>query len=221
MRAVMLAVMAALSLAACAQGGNDPSLTPQQNAMRQQAGRWNSTVATGGLVGAAAGAALGAALGGDNRGTAALVGAGVGAIGGLLAGAMIANRNQAFEDQERPIQERIADAQNRALELQASALAANELTADNIRRLDALEYQFRRGQISAATYRAQAQSMRSDIALMRNEQAAAQGFVDRMANSAQTAPQLRPEEVKARNSVSSIQRSADQLENRLARVPAA
>ncbi|UPY38946.1 hypothetical protein [Sediminicoccus sp. KRV36] len=220
-RAAMLAMMAGLSLVGCASNAYDPSLSPQQNAMRQQAGRWNATVATGALVGAAGGAALGAAVGGRNRGTAALIGAGAGALGGLLAGALVANRNLAFENQEMPLQDRIADAQARALELQRSAQAANELAADNIRRLDFLENQVRRGQISASALSAQARSMQADVDLMRQEQSGAQEFVNRLADSAKTAPQLRSEEGKARHSANSIQRSADQLENRLARVPAA
>lgn len=220
-RAAMLAILAACTLVACASNAYDPSLSPQQNAMRQQAGRWNATVATGTLVGAASGAAIGAAVGGRNRGTAALIGAGVGALGGLIAGTVVANRNQAFENQEMPLQDRIADARQRTMELQRSAQTANELTADNIRRLDQLEAQYRRGQISAASYAAQARSMQADVDLMRNEQSGAQGFVDRLANSAQNAPQLRPEEIKARHSATSIGRAADQLENRLARVPAA
>lgn len=220
-RAVLLMLVAALGLAACAQGVDDPSLTPQQRAMRAQAGRWNTTVATGALVGAAGGAALGAAVGGRNRGTAALVGAGIGLLGGLAAGALVANRNMAFENREAPLMDRIADAQQRGMELQRSAAAANELTMDNLRRLDMLEGQYRQGKISAATYQQQAQAMRADIELMRNEQSGAQGFADRLASGAQSVPQFRQEEAKARHSATSIQRSADQLENRLARVPAA
>lgn len=220
-RAAILAMAAALSLVACATGMDDPNLSPQQRAMRQQSGRWNATVATGTLAGAAGGAALGAAFGGNNRGTAALIGAGIGALGGLVAGAMVANRNLAFENQEAPIKDRIADAQQRILELERSAKAANDLAMDNIRRLDQLEGQYRRGQITAATYRAQAQSMQADVELMRNEQGGAQSFADRLAGSSQTAPQLRSEEVKARQSAITIQRSADELERRLARVPAA
>jgi uncharacterized membrane protein len=220
-RAAMLAMVATLSLVGCASTAYDPSLTPQQNAMRQQAGRWNATVATGALVGAAGGAALGAAVGGRNRGTAALIGAGAGALAGLVAGTMVANRNLAFENQEMPLRDRIADAQARTVELQRSAQAANELTADNLRRLDALEAQYRRGQISAASYQAQVRSMQSDVDLLRTEQSGAQDFVNRLSRSAQTTPQLRAEEGKARHSAESIQRSADQLENRLARAPAA
>lgn len=220
-RGLLLAMAATLALVACAPGMDDPSLTPQQRAMRAQAGRWNATVATGALVGAAGGAALGAAVGGRNAGTAALIGAGVGLLGGLAAGAFVANRNMEFENREAPLHTRIADAQQRTLELQRSAQAANDLTADNLRRLDQLERQYRAGQLSASAYRAQARAMQADVDLMRNEQAGAQDFANRISASAQTAPQLRFEESKARNSAVTIQRAADQLEDRLARVPAA
>jgi len=220
-RPVILALVAAVSLVGCATNAYDPSLSPQQNAMRQQAGRWNATVATGTLVGAASGAAIGAAVGGRNRGSAALIGAGIGALGGLAAGAMVANRNLAFENQEMPLRDRIADARQRTQELQRSAQTANDLTTDNLRRLDQLEGQYRRGQISTSSYASQARSMQADVDLMRGEQNGAQNFADRLANSAQSAPQLRPEEIKARHSANSIGRAADQLENRLARVPAA
>jgi len=217
----MLALVAGFGLAGCAMNAYDPSLSPQQNAMRQQAGRWNATVATGTLVGAASGAALGAAVGGRNRGTAALIGAGIGALGGLAAGAMVANRNLAFENQEMPLRDRIADARQRTQEVQRSAQTANDLTSDNLRRLDQLEAQYRRGQISSASYANQARSMQDDVDLMRNEQNGAQNFADRLAGTSQSVPQLRPEEIKARASANSIGRAADQLENRLARVPAA
>ena len=220
-RGLFLVLMAGLSLVACAPGMDDPNLTPQQRAMREQAGRWNTTTATGALVGAAGGAALGAAFGGRNRGTAALIGAGIGALGGLAAGAMVANRNMAFEDREAPIQDRIADGQARVAELQRSAQAANELASDNFRRLDQLDTQFRRGQISAASYRGQADRMRSDVELIRNEQAGAQRVADGLAQLSQAAPQVRTDEAKARQSASALQRSADQLENRIARAPAA
>lgn len=217
----VLAVAAGLSLVACAPGMNDPSLTPQQRAMREQAGRWNATVATGVMAGAATGAAAGAIFGGRNRGTAALIGAGIGALGGLAAGAMVANRNMAFEDREAPLQERIADAQARTAELQRSAQAANDLANDNLRRLDQLDSQFRRGQISAAAYRAEADRFRADVDVIRGEQAGAQRVASSLAELSRAAPQLRPEEIKARQSATSLQRSADQLENRIARAPAA
>ncbi len=219
-RNLCLMVVATLGLVACA-ATEDPNLTPQQRALREQANRWNTTVATGAAVGAASGAALGAAVGGRNRGQAALIGGGIGLLAGALGGAAVANRNLGFEERERPLQERVADAQRRNSELEQFTQSAEQLSADNRRRLDQLDQQFRRGQLTAAEYRSQADRLRGDATLMREQVDSAKSLEDRLATAAASDPQLQREATRAGQNRSRLERTTSELESRLARVPAA
>lgn len=221
-RTLALLLAGAVALSACAgAGAYDPGLTPQQRAMREQANRWNATAATGAAAGAALGAAAGLAAGGRNRGEAALAGALLGGVLGLMAGAAIADRNLAFEQRELPLQDRIADAQQRTAQLEQFTASAEQVSLANRRRLDELDFAWRRGQISAAQYRAEAEKMRADVELMRGELANARSFEERLHASGKDSAALTGQANRAANARARLERTTSDLESRLARVPAA
>jgi outer membrane lipoprotein SlyB len=224
-RITAAALSLALLLPACetpggAYGAPAAPLTPQQQAMREQSQRWNRTVATGALVGTAAGAGLGAAFA-RNSGTGALIGAGVGLLAGALAGAMVADRNLAFENREGSASQRIASAQQIAANLNSAAAASEQVTADNRRRLADLDRQYRAGQITAAQYQSQTATMRQDVEVMRKTAAEARDARQRLVASAREVPQLMNEESKIDGAQRRLEVSANDLEEALRRVPGA
>lgn len=221
MRAAAAALSLALLLPACESAGtaNAGPLTPQQQALRDQSSRWNRTVATGAVSGAALGAGIGALSGGRDRGTNALIGAGIGLLAGLAAGAMVADRNLAFEQRELSAGQRIQSAQQIAQNLNAAAAASERVTEENRRRLAELDRQYRAGQITAAQYRGATESMRQDAEVMRKTAAEARDARQRLIASGREVPQLMNEESKIDGAQRRLEVSASDLESALRRVP--
>ncbi len=223
-RMTAVLVSALLLVSACAQqgpyGASGAPLSPQQQALRDQSARWNRTVATGALAGAATGAAIGA-LASRNRGTGALIGAGAGLLAGALAGVMVAERNLAFENREANATQRIAAAQQIAVNLDKAAAAAEQVTADNRRRLAALDRQYRAGQITAAQYQAETAAMREDVEVMRKTAGEARDARQRLVASAREVPQLMNEEARIDGAQRRLEVSASELDTALRRVPGA
>ena len=225
LRAGAAALALALALPACAtQGGGmygGGPLTPQQQALRDQSGRWYRTVGTGALAGAAGGAAIGAMAAPRNRGTGALIGAGAGLLAGVLAGALVAERNLAFENREGSATQRIAAAEQIAANLNSAAAASEQVTADNRRRLAQLDRQYRGGQITSAQYQAQVQTMHQDVEVMRKTAGEARDARQRLVASAGEVPQLMTQEAKIDGAQRRLEVSASELEDALRKVPGA
>lgn len=233
-RAAAAALSAALLLTAACEGGPGGAgggpfanasaasvgpLTPQQQALREQSSRWNQTAFTGALVGAAAGAGLGAATGGRNRGEAALAGALLGGVIGLIGGSAVADRNLGFENRELSAGQRVQDARQVAQNLEATAASSEQVAAQNRRRLDDLDRQYRAGRITAAQYNRDAASMRQDAELMRKTAAEAREAREKLLASSRQVPQLLGEEGKIDQAQRRLEASASDLETALRRVP--
>jgi gas vesicle protein len=194
-------------------------LTPEQQAMRQQAQRWNQTAVTGALAGAAMGAAGAAAFGRGNTGQNALIGAGIGALVGLAAGMLVAENNLGFEKREASASQRIEAAQQIASNLNNTAAASEQVARQNRQKLAQLDRQYRAGQISAAQYQAETETMRQDAQLMRKTAEEARDARQRLVASAREVPQLMNEEAKIDQAQRRMEAAADNLESALRRVP--
>jgi gas vesicle protein len=202
-------------------GAGGQPLTAEQQAMRQQSQRWNQTAATGALAGAAMGAAGAAAFGRGNTGQNALIGAGIGALIGLAAGMAVAERNLGFERREASASQRIQSAQEIASNLNNTAAASEQVAKQNQQRLARLDQQYRAGQITAAQYREESETMREDLALMRTTAGEARDARQRLVASAREIPQLMNEEAKIDQAQRRLDGAADNLESALRRVPTA
>jgi chromosome segregation ATPase len=189
--------------------------------MRQQSQRWNQTAATGALAGAAMGAAGAAALGRGNTGQNALIGAGIGALVGLAAGMAVAERNLAFENREASASQRIQSAQQVANNLNNAAASSEAVAKQNQQRLAQLDRQYRAGQITAAQYRSETETMRQDAELMRKTAGEARDARQRLVASSRQVPQLMNEEAKIDQAQRRLESAADDLESALRRVPTA
>jgi|GEM_PF-1694884 len=200
-------------------GASSQPLTAEQQAMRQQSQRWNQTAATGALAGAATGAAAAAAFGRGNTGQNALIGAGIGALVGLAAGLAVAERNLAFENREASASQRIQSAQQVASNLNNAAASSEAVARQNQQRLAQLDRQYRAGQITAAQYRSQTETMRQDAELMRKTAGEARDARQRLVASARQVPQLMTEEAKIDQAQRRLEAAADDLESALRRVP--
>ena len=223
MRLAVAALSLALLLPACQNAGTPgsataTSLTPQQQAMREQSTRWHQTVATGALAGATLGAGIGA-LSGGNRGTNALFGGLAGALAGGLLGTTVANRNLGFENREVNASQRIASAQQIADNLNNTAATSERVTADNRRKLAQLDRQYRSGQITSAQYREQTETMRQDAELMRKTAGEAKDARERLVASGREIPQLMNQESKIDAAQRRLEVSAGDLETALRQVP--
>lgn len=219
-RKALVAVLCASLLGGCVTTSTpEVGLTPEQAALRQQKENWNRTVATGALAGAAVGAGVGLAVGGQNRGAAALVGGLLGAAVGTLAGVAVANRNLKFENRELSAEQRIAAARESSQNLEARAATSEALAAKNRARLDELDRQYRSNQITAAQYRAEASGIRKDVDLIKESANDAQSARTKIVTSSQQVPGLMAEEPKMSSAQRRLEQSADQIEEKLNRIP--
>jgi outer membrane lipoprotein SlyB len=219
-RVAALAIALPLALSACMGApAFDPTLTPAQNQLRQSNASWNSTVATGALAGAATGALAGAALS-NNRGQGALIGGLIGLAGGLAAGALVAERNFTFANREASAQSRIENATAVANALEQQSRNAQQVVEQNRRMLADLDRQYRARQITAADYRARTQSMRADLAQMRQGVENGRQAREQINQVSGDLPALRAQEDRIRPAQRRLEASAAELEELLNRVPA-
>lgn len=220
MRLMAVVVALPLALSACVGApAYDPNLTPAQNQLRQANANWNSTVATGALAGAATGALAGAALSG-NRGQGALIGGLIGLAGGLAAGAMVADRNFTFANREASAQNRIENATAVANALEEQSRTAQQVVEQNRRTLADLNRQYRARQISAAEFQARTETMRTDLAAMRQGVENGKQARDQINQVSGDLPALRAQEDRIRPAQRRLEASAAELEEMLRQVPA-
>jgi hypothetical protein len=218
-RFIVALLCVAMTTAGCASNQPEAGLTPEQNALRAQKANWNKTVLTGALAGAALGAGIGLAAGGANRGAVAGVAALAGLLIGAAAGALVAERNLKFERRELDAEQRIAAAQESTQNLQARAATAEALAAKDRARLDELDQQYRTNQITAAKYRAEAASIKKDAELIKESSEDAKSARTKIVTSSQQVPALMAEEPKMGEAQRRLDQSADQIEEKLNRIP--
>lgn len=219
-----LLAVALLAQGCASTGGpfaNTANLTPAQRQLRSQDQRWWQTTATGAAAGAALGATAGMAFAHPNqRGEAALLGALIGGVAGLMAGASMADRTLGFENREASANQRIASAQQAASSFEQAARTAEQVTAENSRRLEALDRQYRARQITAAQYRAAAQPIMQDKELMERAAADARTMRQRIIGQGDAVPGITAAEARIGPAQRSLESSAAQLDELLRRVPA-
>ena len=226
-RVFMLLLMAgSLTLSGCAMAPpvDDPRLSPQQRALRQQAQEWNQTVTTGVVTGAVVGAIGGAlidryVLGGSGA-RGAVIGGAAGAAGGGLVGQNVAARNAQEGAAANTLEGRIQRARAASQQLESLTRAAEGTTADNRRKLASLNQQYRAGQLTSAQFRSETETMRGDLDAIRqggrNADKARQDIAAEVPSQA-----IRAEDQKMRNDRTRLARAADELEAALRVVPAA
>jgi hypothetical protein len=214
----LLGVALATSGCVTTDTGPETGLTSEQQLLRDQKARWNQTVLIGAVAGTAAGAATGAAVsGGSAQGTA--IGAAIGLAAGTLGGVFVANRNLEFENRQLSAQQRVAAARTATQNLESRAATSEMLARNDRARLDQLDAQYRSKQITAAEYRTQAAPIRKDVALMKESAQDANTAREKIGTSSAEVPQLAPEAPKMGAAQRRLESSADQIEEKLNRIP--
>lgn len=213
-------VCIAMAVAGCEMPEAQPDLTPQQVQLRQQRERWNQTVLTGAVAGAALGAGIGA-LAGHGSTTGVLIGLFAGLAAGAAAGKAVADRNMKFENRELSAQQRIDAAKQTTAELQQAAALSENIVRSNEEKLAALDAQYKAEKITAAKYRAEAQNMTEDAKQIRAFAEDAKKAREKIDTSSAQVPALAEEGPKMEDCQRRLQDCADQLEAKLAQLPAA
>ena len=219
-RKLLSVLVCAAMVTACAGESPNQALTPEQQQLRAEKQRYNSTVVTGALAGAAVGAGAGLlASGGNNSLAALLIGTAIGAVAGAVAGTMVAERNLKFERRELSANDRIQSAQQTSTLLQSQAVKAEALAKKDQDRLDELDAQYRANAITAARYRSEASTIKKDAELIRESANDAKSARTKVVASGAQLPKLLDEEPKMGAAQRSLEQSADQLEEKLKRIP--
>jgi len=223
-RALALVLSAALALSGCVTtSGGSENLTPAQRQLRQQTERFNETVATGALVGALLGCALGAAIDKNDRGRGCAAGGVVGGVTGAGSGYYVATRNQTYATREQAAQARITAAQREAEDLSRTAAIADQVTRENLAQIERLDRSFKARQLSAAQYRAQTESMRTDLQAIRSAAEGAGKSAQALAadSAGPGGPVLSDQAMRVAQAKRRLDGSVNALEEALKRVPAA
>ncbi|NBS45213.1 MAG: hypothetical protein EBT34_16060 [Acetobacteraceae bacterium] len=147
--------------------------------------------------------------------------AATGALVGLAAGMAVAERNLGFENREANASQRIQSAQQIANNLNNAAASSEAVAKQNQQKLAQLDRQYRAGQITAAQYRNETETMRQDAELMRKTAGEARDARQRLVASSRQVPQLMNEEAKIDQAQRRLESAADDLESALRRVPTA
>jgi hypothetical protein len=223
-RAVLVTVLCvSLAIAGCATTGvPEANLTSEQQQLRAQKERWNETMISGAAVGAGVGAAGGVVLINSGVKEAVVVGVAavlVGAIVGGAIGALVADRNLEFEKRKMSAEARLAAAQKATQNLEARAAISEALVQSDRAKLDHLDAQFRDNQITAAQYRTEAVSIKSDLALIKDSAEDAKKARDKINTFVAHVPQMRAEEPKMGAAQRRLEESANQIEEKFNRIP--
>ncbi|WP_162305987.1 glycine zipper 2TM domain-containing protein [Oleisolibacter albus] len=149
-RAIATAVTASFLLTACATTSGDPGrpLTPQEQALREQAKNYESTVVEGALLGALAGGLIAAASGGNKKDVAIGVAAGAGV--GAVAGNYIAKKKQQYATAEAQYNSMIADVQTENARLADLSDNARQVIASDMKEMERIDGQIAAGTLSVA-----------------------------------------------------------------------
>ncbi len=223
-RVVAVTLAGCVALSSCAAPGNDPSLSAEENQLRQSHARFTQTVGEGAAVGAVAGAVAGALLGGRNRLQGAAIGAAAGGALGAGAGYLVARNNASRTHSESDYRSAIADAEQQSADLRKSADAARAISDRAVREIAALNAQYRSQQITASQFRSQVSKYQTDNQLIQQQAQDAEGNVSSLRTFANGSGQYRGQILSSANDMdasrTSIQRSAAAISQALSAVPA-
>ena len=173
-RTCALVLAVTLTVGGCAAPGNDPSLSPAENQLRQQNARFSQTVGEGAVVGALAGGIAGALLGGRNRLAGAAIGATAGGALGAGAGYLVARNNAQRTHSEADYNKAIDQAQQDAATYRASADSARTIASQCVAAIDQLDAQYRSRQITAAQFRSSVAKYQDDNKILGQQVSGAQ-----------------------------------------------
>ena len=151
-------------------GAEDPNLTPEQRALREQHEDYAEVRLTSTAVGIGAGALVGAGIGallGGGRGAAvgAAAGAALGGAVGYGAGTYLTRDHQQFTADRDTLQRDINQAREETAKARRSADIAEANVATQRRQLAALNSDLRAGRISEAEARRKVAAAREDAKL--------------------------------------------------------
>ena len=143
----------------------------------------------------------------------------IGGVAGLAGGIFVADRNYQFANRELSSQQRVDAANAQITRLDALAGAADATAAENRRKLDNLDRQYRAGQITAAEYGQRTESMRKDLEEMQKAVGNAKEMREELISSAGSLPQLQEAEERMGPPQRRLEASAAELDEMLQRVP--
>ncbi len=128
--------------------GYEGTLSPSEQALREQAEKFDKTVWQGLLIGAIAGTAIGAVVGGDAE--SAVGGAIVGASVGALAGMYVANKQKLYASKEDQLNSMIGDVKTSNQNTEALIRDIRAVIAEDQRRLADIQARYHRGKATEA-----------------------------------------------------------------------
>ena len=170
-RPVGIIAVVALGLGACQTIGgssNDANLTPAQRQLRQEAERFNQTVAEGAIVGAIGGAIIGALVSDDDPLAGAAIGAAGGAALGAGAGYFVASQNESYASREAQLNAQIQAAQQDVSRYRTIVRTTQTVVDQHKARIAQLNAQAAAGRVTADQVRQETAVMREDLELIDN-----------------------------------------------------
>ncbi len=146
---IAFALAASVMLSACAQGLDDPNLSPEERKLREMASSYNETIGEGALIGCILGTIGGLLLSGkNNMGQGAAIGCAGGAALGGGAGVYIANKQEKYATREMQLDAMVKDVRVDNQNLASAISSAHNVVADNKRKIDQIDKQLASGAIS-------------------------------------------------------------------------
>ena len=165
----MLVFVVVLGGCATDRAGQSANLTPAQRELRQEADRFNQTVAEGAIAGAVIGGILGAIIADDdNRAAGAAIGAAAGAAVGGGAGYFVASQNRNYANQEQQVNAQIAAAQQDVARYRTIVQTTQQVVNQHKARIAQLNAQYSAGQVSLVQVQSEQSTMREDLTLIQS-----------------------------------------------------
>ncbi|MCB2100624.1 MAG: hypothetical protein KDE22_07125 [Rhodobacterales bacterium] len=146
-------------------GGQPDPMTAQEASLREQNDAFNRTVAEGAMMGALAGALIGGLIAGNARGAA--IGAGVGALAGGASGYYVAQQQRNYANEESRIDAMVADVRADNERTAQYLSTAQQVIANDRRKLAELNRQYAAKTISLQEGQAKLSRVKDNQKVMR------------------------------------------------------
>jgi archaellum component FlaC len=148
---VSATIVATMFLSACVttNGASDRQLTPAEQRMREQASTYNQTMMEGALMGCAAGGLVGLLLSNSNNQVEnALMGCAAGGVLGGGAGAYVADKQEAYANEEQQLDAMITDVRQENERLAGLVSATQDVIAADKERIGQIDRDLASGKIT-------------------------------------------------------------------------
>lgn len=168
-KVIAVSLAATMMLSACQTTGTNSSgqpLTEAEKRMREQSAIYTETVVTGGLAGCGLGIVAGLLLGGNaqNRAKGAAIGCAAGAALGAASGAYVASKQEQYATREEQLAATTKEVKDDNERLAGLIDATRQVMANDKARLDQIEIDLRKGQISKEQARKQLAAIDDNLA---------------------------------------------------------